>query len=156
MNCEPKLDWDCDRDGCFNIKKRLKFHVFKDALRRGGLPESISFSDLDGFFERHGYFFLIEWKDPCAKLKAGQEIAFSAFTALSEKIVVFVVAGDAEFMTCESWVSFYNGRRGNQVTGNMDEFCALIENWASVAECRTFNQETISRFRAGKGLAAIA
>jgi hypothetical protein len=144
MSCHG-VDWDCDRQDCFNKKKRLKFSVFKPALEAAGLPKDISFSDIDGFFERHGFFFFVEWKGKGVTLKTGQRMALEALTSLSEKVIAFVVNGDAEFMTCVSWIPFYGGKQGEEVAGDMVEFLKLLEEWATCAECRTFNEEAIKR-----------
>lgn len=144
MTCHG-VDWDCDIKGCFNQKKRLKFSAFKPYLERAGLPGKISFSDIDGFFERRGFFFFVEWKGSGVALTVGQKIAFEKLTALSERVIAYVVEGDAEFMTCESWTPFYGGRMMETEYGCFHEFCSIMEEWAKAAEAGSFNPEVIER-----------
>lgn len=52
------MQWNCERQGCFNVKKRPKIEMFADCL-----PRKISFSDIDGIVEINGNLLLLEWKD---------------------------------------------------------------------------------------------
>lgn len=128
------LRYNCgdNAENCFNRKKRLKFHVLEKAM-----PRRIGFSDIDGFSEINGYCCFIEWKEPGAPLEWAQETAFKRLSALSDKIVVFVVAGDAEHMTVSSWRIIYGGQfLEGDIVGTIDDFVSELETWGRAADMR--------------------
>lgn len=140
------LRYDCgeNAENCFNRKKRLKFHVLEKAM-----PRRIGFSDIDGFSEINGYCCFIEWKEPGAPLEYAQETAFKRLTALSPKIVVFVVAGDAENMEVASWRVIYDGCfNGDDVFGNTEDFLHELEMWSSAADMRWIERRNVEAMRA--------
>ena len=51
------LRWDCEKRGCFNIKRRPKIEVFHKCF-----PGNINFGDVDGIVEINGRGLMLEWK----------------------------------------------------------------------------------------------
>jgi hypothetical protein len=127
MGQHTRMRWDCERDGCFNKKKRLKFDVFADAL-----PGRIAFSDVDGIVEISGAFLLLEWKGVPGNLPTGQHLLFSRLSKLPRS-AVFVIAGCAESMTPEQRRIYWEGNPGPWVDTSLDEMNALIANWVEQA-----------------------
>jgi len=125
---EYKLRWNCEDQGCFNIKKRLKFDAFTDVL-----PRKIGMSDVDGLTEINGNFLFLEWKEPGAPIPLGQEIMFKNLTR-SFPATVVVVSGDAEYMQPESVRVFF----GNVVTPsqpcNLEQFRERLRKWGQFAD----------------------
>ena len=120
------MNWDCERQGCFNLKKRLKFGVFKDSL-----PGKVSFTDVDGLVELNGNFLYMEWKGH-RELSKGQQILFEQLTRHCPAVAL-VVEGDAETMTVDSVATARDGKIHKARTTNLDGLCAMITEWAQWA-----------------------
>jgi hypothetical protein len=127
MGQDTKMLWDCARQGCFNVKKRLKFWAFKEAL-----PGRIAFSDVDGVVEIGGQFLFLEWKGNGAPLPLGQRIMFERLSSLPG-VTVALVEGDAETMTCRRIAIAKDGRIGAPEPCDFDGLLAAIREWASQA-----------------------
>lgn len=150
MNDLHKMRYCCGANGenCFNVKKRLKFPVFQTALRNAGLPEAISFTDIDGTFERNGYFFFVEWKDEGVPVPYAQRRYFEKLTAASDKFIAYCVSGEAEHMTASSWTPFYGGKMLDVVNGSMQDFLSIVEEWAALANNKQFERDRADAIRA--------
>lgn len=98
------LRWDCDKRGCFNVKKRPKIELFAECF-----PGNIMMSDIDGETEINGKWLRIEWKEDGAPLTNGQRINYRKLTQQTET-VVYIVHGDAETMEITNFDCFYNGK----------------------------------------------
>ncbi len=117
------LRWDCDRDGCFNKKRRPKIEVFYDCF-----PGKINFGDVDGLVEWRNKFCLLEWKGDGGELRTAQRIAFERFTESSGNIV-FVVHGNPETMEVEKYGYYFNGKFHSVSNGNLEKLKILIRRW---------------------------
>ena len=117
------MRWDCERDGCFNVKRRPKIEVFADCF-----PRRINFGDVDGLVELSGKFCLLEWKGDGGELGRGQVLSFKAFTKIP-KNVVFVVRGDAETMQVEGYSLFTEGQHHPLVEASLDDAKDRIRRW---------------------------
>ena len=120
------MNWNCQRQGCFNRKKRLKFSVFKDCL-----PGKISFTDVDGLVEINGNLLFMEWKDH-RSLSIGQRILFERLTRFCPAVVL-IVEGDAEDMTVSSISTVWDGVIGPHKEANMEDLRTQIRMWADWA-----------------------
>lgn len=119
------MRWNCDRDGCFNAKRRPKIEMFADCFRG-----RINFGDVDGLVELNGRFCLLEWKGLGGTVGRGQEISFVAFTNNDLGNVVFVVHGDAETMAVTGYSCFWRGRHEPLVEADLDTLKQRIARWA--------------------------
>jgi len=121
----PKLFWSCERQGCFNVKKRLKLEVFEDLF-----PGKISMTDMDGLVEIGGQFLMLEWKSPGVQVPMGQRILFSN---LPPCFCVLIVEGDAETMEVVQYRQVYhrNGKRvwGRWIAGDLESLRGMIAAW---------------------------
>lgn len=120
------MRWDCQRQGCFNIRKRPKIEIFADCL-----PGRIAFGDVDGIVEINGNLLLLEWKDHQA-ISTGQRILFERLTRLCPATVL-IVEGDAEFMTIDSIRVAWDGRIGPPQPADLDGLREMIRAWADWA-----------------------
>ncbi|HYW80505.1 MAG TPA: hypothetical protein VE890_13060 [Thermoguttaceae bacterium] len=120
------MRWDCQRQGCFNAKKRPKIEQFADCL-----PGRIAFTDVDGLVEINGNLLLIEWKDH-QSVSTGQRILFERLTRFSPAVVL-IVEGDAETMAVESIAIAYDGRIDPPAQADLDGLRKLIREWAQWA-----------------------
>jgi len=102
-NGENPLRWDCEKQGCFNKKKRPKIEVFAECF-----PRRINFGDVDGIVEIGGRFLMLEWKPGSGKLSTGQRILYERITK-HMPCVVLVVAGDPETMRVGEVAVYMNG-----------------------------------------------
>lgn len=118
------LHWDCDKDGCFNVLCRLKFHIFAECF-----PGSINFSDVDGIVEIGGHGLMLEWKKRNVLLPEGQRIMYSMLTK-NAPLTVLCVVGNAETMKCTHYSFFYKGKYHKPVETNLDGIKTLISRWA--------------------------
>ena len=121
------MHWDCDRDGCFEKKKRVKLGYFDDCF-----PGCIGMTDIDGFVEIRSNFFLLEWKGPGVHVPRGQEIAYSRLTA-SRVFTLLVVEGDAEHMTAERFQLWVGGRPKPWRRAGLEGTKKIISRWSEYA-----------------------
>lgn len=119
------LRWKCDKDGCFNEKRRPKIEVFADCF-----PRRINFGDVDGLVEIDGRFCLLEWKGKGGSVGKGQQMSFVAFTKIPGN-VVFVVDGDADTMEVRRYCLFWEGKQQAYVDGNLEAVKGRIRKWVN-------------------------
>jgi hypothetical protein len=119
------MKWDCEKQGCFNEKKRPKIEEFHDCF-----PGQINFSDVDGIVEIDGRFLLLEWKPHSGQILRGQELMYERITGRGDgDFVVFVVAGDAESMRVSDLSMFVRGRQQPWQCCDLDGLKAQIRRW---------------------------
>lgn len=118
------MRWRCERDGCFNVKRRPKIEVFADCF-----PRRINFGDVDGLVELNGFFCLLEWKGDGGALRFGQIKSFVNFTHSIGNIVL-VVHGDAESMAVEAYETFWAGKQHKRVEADLDGVKERIRRWS--------------------------
>ncbi len=134
MNRPPgynPMTWDCNKKGCFNIKRRPKLELFA-----GCFPRRTNFGDVDGLIELNGAFALLEWKGDNAAIRAGQAMSMRAFTLLDHRNVVFIVNGDAETMDVTQYALCHHGKINDFAQANLDDVCMRMHGWAEWA-CAT-------------------
>ena len=120
------MRWDCERQGCFNIKKRPKIERLA-----GCLPGSIAFTDVDALVEIKGNLLLLEWKDH-GVLSRGQRILFERMTLLCPATVL-IVEGDAEEMAVSSIRTAWEGRIDPAQQADFEGLRRDIQRWAAWA-----------------------
>jgi len=121
----PEMRWKCDKDGCFNEKKRLKLGIFDDCF-----PGRIAFGDVDAIVEISGNFLLMEWKDAgCGDVSGGQRYMYEAMTR-DEKFLVIAVYGDAEIMEIQSIQIYHNGKATPREPCTIEELKMRVKRWA--------------------------
>jgi hypothetical protein len=103
MSGENPLRWDCEKQGCFNLKKRPKIQVFAECF-----PRNIQMGDVDGAVEFENREIVLEWKS-YRDVSKGQHIMFTRLTDDKRKTVI-VVSGDAETMCVDAYGVYYGGR----------------------------------------------
>lgn len=123
-----KLRWDCNKQGCFNEKCRLKFEVFSDCF-----PGRINFSDVDGIVEINGKALMLEWKMYFGNIPKGQEIMYKRLSAHGF-ITVLCIVGNAETMECTQYSLFHNGKYYELRKGNINKIKQVIKKWVSWAK----------------------
>lgn len=126
-----KLRYDCERSGCFNLKRRPKIEVFDECF-----PGNISFGDVDGIVEINGNFLLLEWKCNKGSLPDGQRIMHEKLTASGRRTTVILVVGDAETMEIKRIAVCSNGRYGDFEPCSLSDLRARIRRWADIAYAR--------------------
>lgn len=119
------MRWKCERDGCFNTKRRPKIEAFAECF-----PRRINFGDVDGIVELCGKFCMLEWKGDGGSLRQGQTMTYRAFTSIPGN-TVFVVQGDAETMDVERYCVFWQGRQCPWVVGGLAEVKGRIRSWVN-------------------------
>jgi len=121
------LRWDCDKYGCFNIKRRPKIEVFSDCF-----PGRINFGDVDGIVEINGKGLMLEWKSDCKKLPLGQQIMYERLTD-TQKITVIVVIGDPETMVCREAFVFFGGKETDRSSVDLEGVKLIMLRWVKWA-----------------------
>jgi hypothetical protein len=118
--------WNCDRQGCFNLKKRPKIERFADCL-----PGRIAFSDIDAIVEINSNLLLLEWKDH-AGICRGQRILFERLTRICPATVL-IVEGDAEAMMVRAVRIVWQGEFMPVEAADLDDLRTLILEWSQWA-----------------------
>ena len=124
MAGENPMRWNCERDGCFNLKRRPKIEVFAECF-----PRRINFGDIDGMVELSGAFCLLEWKGDGGALRTGQRLSYIQFTR-SHGNIVFVVHGNAETMAVDGYYIFWQGQQEPFVAATLTDVKERIRKWA--------------------------
>ena len=126
-----RMEWDCSNpaQGCFNLKRRLKFAYLDCALP----SDRVGFSDVDGVIERKGNILLIEWSVACKQPGTGQRIMFEQLTLWSPAMVI-MVCGDAETMTVSQMAVVRDGKVGGWQAATLVDLQAVIRKWWDWAE----------------------
>lgn len=124
------MRWNCKLDGCFNDKKRLKLEKFDECF-----PGKINFTDIDALVEINGYFCLLEWKGLGSTLTLGQEIMVKQFTKSRGNLVV-AIEGDAEVMSVDRYLIYWNGRADKWTAGNLNDVKRRLRGWVAWARTR--------------------
>jgi len=119
--------WDCERQGCFNKKKRLKFEVFADCL-----PGKISFSDIDAIVEINGNLLIMEWKGH-SNVPVGQKIMFKQITRFCPALIL-VVEGNAEDMSVSRIQTVWHGEFLPAIEAGIEQLVTKINKWANWAK----------------------
>jgi len=120
------LQWDCQRQGCFNQKKRPKIEMFAACL-----PGKIAFSDVDGVVEIKGNLFLLEWKSH-GEIPLGQKILFQRLTQFAPATVL-IVEGNAETMEVDTIRYVSSGHVDEPFDADVGKLSELIEDWGNWA-----------------------
>jgi hypothetical protein len=121
------LRWDCQKQGCFNRKKRPKIEEFAECL-----PGKISFGDIDGIVEIRGNFLVLEFKGSPI-IPKGQRILYQRLTRLAP-FFVLVIEADIESMTVFGVSYVAKGCIEPQITMNLQELKEKIKSWADWAQ----------------------
>lgn len=87
---------------------------------------------MDGIVEINGKVLILEWKPSRTGLTMGQRIMYERITK-NEAFVVFVVCGNAESMSVESYLIFFQGIHGDWIDSNLEELKERICSWAKWA-----------------------
>lgn len=130
--CKPAngynpMRYNCDRSGCFNVKKRPKIEAFADCF-----PGKINFTDVDGIVEINGHVLMLEWKPAPVDLPTGQRIMFEHLTADGSHAVI-VVAGDPETMTVSHCATVFSGAASPWRPASLEDVKGRMEKWSSWA-----------------------
>jgi hypothetical protein len=123
------MRWGCEQDGCFLEKCVLSFDAFARCFRRG-----INFTDLDGLVEISGFMCMMEWKAKGAGINKGQAMAFERITARTVGNCVFLVSGDPETMSVESYRMYWNGKLYDEIHTDIEGLADKIKMWAEWAD----------------------
>lgn len=118
------LKWDCEKQGCFNLKKRPKIEQFHECF-----PGNINFGDVDGIVEINGKALMLEWK-PSGQhsVKKGQQIMYERLTKAAPLSVV-CVSGNPETMEIEGFWGYKDGECSEFKPASIDDLKRYIRHW---------------------------
>ena len=122
------LRWDCNKRGCFNIKRRPKIEVFS-----GCFPGAISFGDVDGIVEINGRALMLEWKTDTKEPTTGQRIMYERITR-TKIVTVLLVVGNAETMVVSHMGNFFKGKQSKLKEANLEDVKHSIKRWVTWAQ----------------------
>lgn len=126
------MKWNCEKDGCFNLKRRPKIEQFA-----GGFPRNGNFGDVDGWIELNGAFAMLEWKGEGGVLKDSQRHALIRFTKQDDRNIVYYVEGDPETMRVDRYAIVRHGWFPNPseyVHGSLDDLRSHMWAWGNWAD----------------------
>ncbi len=125
-----RMNWDCKKDGCFNVRRRPKFGVFDDCF-----PRRINFTDVDGLVEIGGHFLMMEWKGDGGSIKKAQHLVFQRFTSNPMNVVI-IVHGDAETMSVQAFGYYFRGKYHEAKTATLSDLKKWLRRWATWSDRR--------------------
>lgn len=132
-NGHNPLRWDCEKQGCFNKKRRPKIEVFADCF-----PRRINFGDVDGLVELNASGLLLEWKSVKGSLPTGQKIAHKKLS-MDGRFTTICVVGDAETMECSHYALFYRGEYFPYREADLSKVKQVIRRWVKIVGERIDN-----------------
>lgn len=124
------MQWDCERQGCFNQKKRLKLEIFDECF-----PGKIGLSDIDGAVEINGRCLMIEGKGRGVPVPDGQRIMFERLSS-GGMVTVFVIECDAETMEVFSVAVFDGGKNQGAAPCDLGGLKSMMRAWSTAARRR--------------------
>lgn len=133
------MRWNCENNGCWNVKYRPNIEHFANAL-----PRKIAMSDIDAVTEVNGHFLFLEWKSYQGEIPIGQRILFERITKLSPNITVVVVAGDCETMNVSSIQRIKGGEFSSWVSCDLQGLFDRIERWAKRVDVHTVDESKLA------------
>ena len=122
------MRWDCDKDGCFNLKRRPKFGVFDDCF-----PRRINFTDVDGIIEMGGKFLMLEWKGDGGSIQRAQHLLYERFTSGTGNVAL-VVHGNAEDMSVRAFGYYIAGHYHEAKAATLIDLKKWLIGWATYAQ----------------------
>lgn len=122
--------YNCEKQGCFNQKRRPKIEVFADCF-----PGKINFGDVDAIVEINGKGLLLEWKNYAGELPTGQSIMYRRLTK-GQILSVVCVHGDAETMAIYDVAFVFDGAWQGWQSSNLDDLKDVIRSWVAWAQKR--------------------
>ena len=128
VNGYNPLRWNCEKQGCFNIKRRPKIQVFADCF-----PGRINFGDVDGIVEINGHGLMFEWKTHNNGLTKGQRIMYERLT-VTDLITVICIVGNAETMECTHYSLFHLGKYYPPKKSDLLGIKSVIKRWVEKVE----------------------
>jgi hypothetical protein len=121
------MGWNCQKDGCFNLKKRPKIELFAECF-----PGKINFGDVDGIVEINGKALMLEWKSNQGRIPVGQKIMYERITK-NKILTVLCVIGNAETMECQKYCLFFDGNQTQFKECSLDLVKKIICRWVNFA-----------------------
>lgn len=122
------LRWDCEKKGCFNIKRRPKIEVFAECF-----PGNINFGDVDGIVEINGRALILEWKTDTEDPTRGQHIMYTRLTR-GQMISVMLIVGNAETMEVTHRDTYIDGKKSPLEKASLESVKADITRWRQWAQ----------------------
>lgn len=123
------MRWDCNAEGCYNIKQRPKIEVFAECF-----PGKINFGDLDAsLVEINSRALLLEWKVSANEIPTGQNLAYCNLSKTG-LLVAVIVAGDAEAMRVTHYGVYAGGQFTGWRTADIDFVKTVFRRWAKRAK----------------------
>jgi hypothetical protein len=122
------MGWNCEKKGCFNIKRRPKIEVFAECF-----PGKINFGDVDGIVEINGKALMLEWKTEQGEIRTGQKIMYQRITK-NKEITVLCIIGNAETMECQRYCLFFNGKQTEFKECCLNSIKEKIRRWVNFAK----------------------
>jgi hypothetical protein len=119
--------YDCSNQGCFNVKHRLRFGMFYDAL-----PGRNSFSDLDAVTEICGNLLMLELKSKKGIIPTGQHLLFMN-ASVSKQVTALCLVGCMEPLGITHMKKYFHGRCTEWLPSSADHTYATIERWSAWA-----------------------
>ena len=120
-------------EACYLYNEVVNFAAFDGCFPKQWGPK-FGFSDLDAIAERHGHYFVIEWKKGQGNLPTGQAILAEALSRLPE-FTVFAVWGHPGEAAVTHIQRYRDGDPGERRTATLQDLRAEVTAWAKwVAE----------------------
>ena len=122
------MRWDCEKRGCFNVKRRPKIEHFHDIF-----PGKINFGDVDGIVEINSKGLMLEWKCDNIDLPKGQQIMYTRLTK-DERLTVIILCGNAETMEISHLGYFFAGKYSCPSQSTTKRAREWIASWVEYAK----------------------
>lgn len=128
-----KFNWDCEKQGCFNTKKRADLTVFDDCFEG-----NMGMGDVDGLIEICHRYLMFEFKAYGVPTPVGQDIMFKRL-AIDKNFTVVVVeyTGDICEMNVVTSQTYWNGKKHPKRETDLNELKEQAAEWARWATKKT-------------------
>lgn len=149
------LRWNCEQEGCYNVKQRPKIELFADCF-----PGKINFGDLDAaIVEINSRALLLEWKGAPLEIPTGQHLTYRNLSRTG-LLVAVLVAGNAERMQVTHCGLYVGGEFTGWKPASIEFVKRLFRAWTKKAQSlapvltrKALPQEKISKLEIDEWIA---
>jgi len=122
------LRWNCEAEGCYNVKQRPKIEVFAECF-----SGRINFGDLDAaIVEVNSRALLMEWKGAAGEIPTGQHLTYQNLSRTG-LLVAAIIVGNAETMHITHCGFYIGGTFTGWQKSSLEQVKEIFRRWEARA-----------------------